>query len=85
MPPAASIFFFAPAEKWSALTVSFLVSSPLPRTRRPSKVPMTSRLALRAARSTVALASNFSRSPTLTTAYTLAQVALEKPRFGKRR
>ena len=32
-------------EKWSAFTVSFLVSSPSPRMRTPSKVPTTSRFA----------------------------------------
>ena len=35
-PPAFSIFSFADLEKWSARTVSFLVSSPSPRMRTPS-------------------------------------------------
>ena len=40
VPPLASIFSSADLEKWCALTVSFLVSSPLPRTRTPSAGPL---------------------------------------------
>ena len=48
VPPLASIFSAADLEKWSARTVSFLVSSPLPRMRTPSAGPLA-RPALRRA------------------------------------
>ena len=40
VPPLAVIFSAADFEKWCALTVSFLVSSPLPRMRTPSAGPL---------------------------------------------
>src|SRR5205807_1215111 len=39
VPPLAVIFWAADLEKWCALTTSFLVSSPSPRTRTPSAGP----------------------------------------------
>src|SRR6185312_11306521 len=83
VPPAFSIFSFADFVKWCAFTVNFLERSPSPSTRRPSKVPTTRRFPLRAAISTVLLASYSSRSPTLTMAQSFWKRALEKPRLGK--
>src|SRR5262245_9635884 len=42
VPPLALIFSAADLEKWEALTVSFLVNSPLPRIRTPSAGPLAS-------------------------------------------
>src|SRR4051812_29242697 len=68
VPPLAAIFSRADAEKWWALTTSFLVTSPLPRIRTPSAGPFANPLAFMAAASMVSPSPKaWSRSPTLTT------------------
>ncbi len=68
VPPLAAIFSAADFEKWWALTVSFLVTSPLPRMRTPSAGPLARPTLRSVSASTVAPSSNaLSRSPTLTT------------------
>src|SRR5262249_15858641 len=86
VPPLAVIFSAADFEKWCALTTSFLLTSPWPRMRTPSAVPLASPACRSASRSTVAPSANgLSRSTTLTTRKRLAQVPWLKPRFGMRR
>ena len=72
------------AENAAALTVSFLVSVPLPRILMPSRAFLTMPALQRISAVTSAPSSNFSRAETFTLSSGLAKM-LWKPRFGMRR
>ena len=71
MPPIFSIFVTALVENLLALTVNFLVSSPLPNTLTPSSSFLIRPTSFNKAISTTVPSSNLFKSDTLTVLYTV--------------